>query len=870
MRRPSPKSSSLLQKSSQRRAGTKWLVVDGREMWTLLATLPAYLAVWVVRAEIAWYPAYVWMLCIATTLTVVFVSKWFSALSKSSDSAERSDIPRVVLIVAAIPWIVHLAYRWIQYANAWNFQGEPLEILVLASLQNMTLAMALISRSAKNRRLTITMGFFLMLFAVVISSHNWVYPVALLYGIMAIWWLMGDHWERLQDGFVGQTRSSSLPMRGGVLVATLLLIGLAASVAIVVAPERVGLSGFLPTSGGKSWADPSARSGVGDGDMLVGARDNASSFGPVESDLFIEDKQPSLYDMISELDGLPPKKKKSEAAVGIDSKVGKTNHEKLATSEASSREFSTVRQAPKYDRKKLADKDSPSLIYYSGPVPQRLAVETFDQFDGVTWTNGETRNGSSTDDTSDVYSPIVEFATPSTQLITRSGKPWIYFRYPKREQQVTSAPKIDPPIPHPSWSSAIKIIRFVSTRIPTPDSLRCLHIDRIDRPEFFDWTQDGVVKMVDREQVPALTTVRLEAKQRDLHDLRNPEYFKSIALSSSAAIDINDLVNQRSNHNQTVANATRQIVAGLPRGWEQIEAIEGTLKHGFILDSQAVAPDDSTDPVEHFLMTKRGPAYLFATTAAIMVRSLGHDSRLANGFYIDSDSFDVASGQHLIGKKQLHWWPQVSIDGSNWISIEPTPGYSSPQEQWSLFQRAQWAWNVAARWVRNHPWMLIGSMLGIAIAYRKRLLLVDSVMKIIVAFMGRLSIEHRVAWSLWLMDKRAEWAGCPRPSSKTQRQWFQRMQFQTITSDSCKEPTAFDSMRYVLNAQDELLYSPCRNGSSKKSIRSQDLEILQQSLVKLNKLWTVQAMRSANILQQNDAPKSNRPHEYAPDYAAIH
>ncbi len=254
----------------------------------------------------------------------------------------------------------------------------------------------------------------------------------------------------------------------------------------------------------------------------------------------------------------------------------------------------------------------------------------------------------------------------------------------------------------------------------------------------------------------------------------------------------------------------------------------------------------------------------------MMVRSLGHESRLANGFYIDRDSFDIASGQHLIGKKQLHWWPQISIDGSNWISIEPTPGYLSPQEKWTLFQRAQWAWNVTARWVRNHPWLLMGSMLGFAIAYRKRLLLADQVMTTIVSFIGQLSIEHRVCWSLWLMDKRAKLAGCPRPSSKTQRQWFQRMQFRTSDSDSRNQPRASDSMGYVLKAQDELLYSPCRNGSSKKSIRSQDLETLRQSLVTLNNLWTVKAMCSANMPQQIDAPKLNRPHEYVPDYASIH
>ena len=855
------------------------MLLDARNIWTLLATLPAYLAVWIVRAEIAWYPIYVWLLCVATTLIVGIASTLFypqayrqvSSEANSKNRAQQSAIARIVVFVAALPWLVHFAYRWIQYANAWNYQGEPLEILVLASLQNMTLAMALVSRSAKNRRLTITMSFFLMLFAVVISSHAWVYPVALLYGVMAIWWLMGDHWERLQDGFVGQTRSSSLPIRGGVLLATLLLIGMAASLAVFVSPESVGLSGFLPTSGGKSWSDPSARSGVGDGDMLVGAKDNASSFGPVESDLFIEDKQPSLYDMISELDGLPPKKKKSEAAVGIESKLGKTNHEKLAKSEASSREFSTIRQAPKVDRKKLADKDSPSLIYYSGPIPQRLAIETFDRFDGTTWSNEEAPNALETDDSSVAYvpvnNPVIESSIPSTRLVSRSGKPWIYFRHPQTAAKNVASPRLDQPIPQPHWASAIKIIRFVSPRIPTPDGLRCIHLDRIDRPEFFDWTQDGVVKMVDREQVPAMTTVRLEAKQRNLHDLRKPEFFASVAFQRSSQPQGELEAKPLSNSSESLASATREIVASIPQGWEQIEAIEKALQLEFTLDSQAVVHEESVDAVDHFLKAKRGPAYLFATTAAMMVRSLGHQSRLANGFYIDRDTFDVASGQYLIGKKQLHWWPQVSIDGENWISIEPTPGYTSPDEQWTLFQRAQWAWNVTARWIRNHPWLLLASMIVIAIGYRKRVLIADCLMTIAAYLMGRLSIEYQIAWSLWLLDRRAELAGWPRPFSKTQRQWFQGMQLRLVSADSVSHLTATESIRQVLKVQDELLYSPYHGGPGKRTISKNDAETLRHSLVVLLRSWTVRQIRAANQSKQNDVPKRNSTHEYAPDYA---
>jgi len=800
-----------------------------------------------VRAEIAWFPLYLWILCAVTTLLICSLALVFrrhrttgAAQEKNTQEINSQEnnartgrlfgpfgqarVAWFIVGVASIPWLTHFVYKWLQYANAWNFQGEPLEIVIVASLQYMTLAMALTTTSTRNRRLTITMGFFLMLFSVVISSQTWVYPVAMLYGVMAIWWLMGDHWEKLQSRFVGQSRSSSLPIRSGVLVATLLLLGSAATLAVMVSPESVGLTGWLPTSGGKDWSDPSARSGVGDGDMLVAARDQAFSFGPVESDLFIEDQQPTLYDMISELDGLPPKKKKSESAVGIDGSLGKTNHEKLANTESSSREFSAIRQAPRVDRMKLPDKNSPSLIYYNGPAPQRLAIETYDRFDGVSW---KSKSSSETDSLDNSESMLAD--TPSTiaetKLVNRSGKPWISFRTPSASQPSrlgSSSPKL-------RWASAIKVIRFVSPRVPTPDEFESLHIDRIDRPEFFAWTKDGIVTMVDREQVPALTIVRLDALQRDLHTLRNTEKFLSVLSMRDVETPNKSNVRRVAGDTETLSKMVKEMVSGVPVGWEQVEAIETALKQDFVLDSQAVVPDDTSDAVSHFLQVKRGPAYLFATTTAMLVRSLGYDCRLANGFYIPPESFDAASGQYLIGKKQLHWWPQVSIDGKVWISIEPTPGYLAPSENWTFFQRCQWAWTMALRLIRNHPWHCLAALFAIAAGYRMRIQLIDSAMTSIAHGMGLRSLEHQIGWSLWLLDRRAELAGCPRPISKTHRQWFQ--------------PMAVDSISDVLNAQDERLYSPSHCISLPNLSHENPNKRLRASLKRLSVKWSVKRMK---------------------------
>jgi hypothetical protein len=394
--------------------------------------------------------------------------------------------------------------------------------------------------------------------------------------------------------------------------------------------------------------------------------------------------------------------------------------------------------------------------------------------------------------------------------------------------------------------------------------------------------------MVDREQVPALTTIRLEAKQRDLHDLRKPELFASIAARNlrqqPSSTELKQISSQsvaspsvasRVDANDVLIKATRDFVAGVPEGWEQIEAIQNALKDQFTLDSLAVVPEESTDAVEHFLKVKKGPAYLFATTAAAMVRVLGHQSRVANGFYIDSDTFDVASGQYLIGKKQLHWWPQVSVDGQNWISIEPTPGYEAPPENWTLYQRAQWAWNVSLRWVRNHPWLLAMSFVLIAAAYRCRIQIADFMFAVATRWIGRFSIEHYVAWSLWLIDRRAEFAGFPRPPSKTRRLWFKGMQPQEFRSESCASTSTtristIEAIHHVLKAQDEMLYSPGRMGAKKAVPLTCDQENLRSAVDALLQSWTVRQIRAAHEQKQTTALKRDKSIEYSRNYATIH
>ncbi len=84
------------------------------------------------------------------------------------------------------------------------------------------------------------------------------------------------------------------------------------------AGSTVALGGWFWGSGGTGRADPFAARGVGDGDQLVAAKDEAASFGAVESELFLDSEVPSLYDMFNDMYGEPVnKKRENERAIGL-------------------------------------------------------------------------------------------------------------------------------------------------------------------------------------------------------------------------------------------------------------------------------------------------------------------------------------------------------------------------------------------------------------------------------------------------------------------------------------------------------------------------------------------------------------------------
>ena len=95
-------------------------------------------------------------------------------------------------------------------------------------------------------------------------------------------------------------------------------------------------------------------------------------------------------------------------------------------------------------------------------------------------------------------------------------------------------------------------------------------------------------------------------------------------------------------------------------------------------DRDATIPPACTDPVHHFLYQSRGgPAYQFATVAALALRSLHYPTRVVSGFYAGSEDYEAQAGNTPIHADNAHFWIEVRTAQGGWITFDPTPGYET-------------------------------------------------------------------------------------------------------------------------------------------------------------------------------------------------
>jgi hypothetical protein len=120
-----------------------------------------------------------------------------------------------------------------------------------------------------------------------------------------------------------------------------------------------------------------------------------------------------------------------------------------------------------------------------------------------------------------------------------------------------------------------------------------------------------------------------------------------------------------------VAALARQITASDDNNYDKAAAIEMYLrtKFGYTLQLPRTVP---LDPVANFLFErKQGHCEYFASSMAVMLRTLGIPSRVVNGFR--TGEFNDLTSQYLVRASSAHSWVEAYFPGYGWIEFDPTP-----------------------------------------------------------------------------------------------------------------------------------------------------------------------------------------------------
>jgi hypothetical protein len=716
-------------------------------------------------------------------------------------------------VVIVIPWVHSFVQR-----TVFGGAGEATELVWLAMLQTAALWQASVSTTARQDWISFLLSCFLMLFGVTTSDRVGMIYIVVPFGFMAAWWLLHQYWQSVARGFVAKSTVPLVRLRLGIMTLLVCLTGLLGLVAWSSGGVVGALDGFMPTSGGKGGSDPAARQGVGDGDMLVAAKDQAYSFGPVDSDLFLDSQSPSLYDIATEVYGEPtPLKRQYSRAIALDqdTKVGK---DQGIEAKKQGREFSAMRKPVDKSLAALPKSSSSNaVLQLIGSTPIHLTQQCYDHFDGIQWTQS---------DDVDLQPFLV---TPQLDAIL--NKPWMKIANHQADLTWSVRERI-----------TLKVINVKTNRVATPPLVTHIHIDKVDQPDFFRWSSQGQLLMPGQPYIPQLTVLHLLHQVPCLHALRDPSSSLSKIAKGESRPDgfigkdeswkIKYLQLPESGPDLDVATEALLKVYDpnlMERwtDWQKIEGLTNALRNQINVDPKSVPGEDAEEVISHVLKTKKAPDYLIASTACMLIRNLGVPCRLVNGFYARPERFDLKSSITEILPEDLHTWAEVYCHGS-WIPIEPSGTYAKPREhrtwlQWAVVQ--WWGWRD---WVLSNPLLFVAGLFTVCVAFALRRRMINSLASALVVLSFPLSDDLRVGLCLRLMRFRRWIFGQQLPARWTLGQW--------LASDLLTVPSLSEAERQAFQG-----YAQRRAYASKNS-RQQYLEINASSVNKSTKHIILQGL----------------------------
>ena len=134
----------------------------------------------------------------------------------------------------------------------------------------------------------------------------------------------------------------------------------------------------------------------------------------------------------------------------------------------------------------------------------------------------------------------------------------------------------------------------------------------------------------------------------------------------------------------------QQLTAAATTNYDKAAAVRDyllTIPYDFFPPAQPLG----SETVDNFLFVdRRGVCEQFATSLAVMLRTLGVPARLVAGY--GAGQYNSLSGYYTVRASDAHAWVEVYFPGYGWVPFDPTPGwtaspYTGPVQEW-LFSSA--------------------------------------------------------------------------------------------------------------------------------------------------------------------------------------
>lgn len=611
--------------------------------------------------------------------------------------------------------------------------GVAYELQFCLCIRNLMLGLAACRSQPVCGKLAVLASVFLGLSAFLIQFNVFTCLLAAAYICVGMWWLLAWYWEEIR-AYAPARSSRELPR--GISAAAILLVMILSAMTLLWVREQKSvprLAEWFWGSGGTSSYDPYARSGVHDGDQLTAGIKDAMTFGPVETDLYLESDLPSLYDVFNDLFDTPLKPRSQVPAVALDPSAERRDCRNRVEDQTAGRELSILRSPRETSNEQLNERRTNVLFYVAGRVPLHLGLEVF---------TGWTGNALVTD-------PVLEQLAPP-QFEKRQDKGWATLTTGRLPSQL---------FPECSKHS-LRLVNLRTQVIPSPPHLERVQFDRMDSAKFFQWGAQGLLQF-SGDQLPRLTILNVES------------YRTSPYLLEQAEFDRSDL--QLGPQSSRIHKLAKELAGDSHHGWAEVEAICAGLRDRCQLDDAAGTPAESgnADTVLMFLDELRsGSNSLFATSAALLLRELGYRTRVVSGFYARAENYDPRSRQTAVYAEDVHFWPEIRLTDGTWLPIEPTPGFevlyleSTWQDAvaWIAFRVGGWAW--------SQRWLLLGLILLLALLWSVRREILAHGADLIWQVSAPRDPRARVLAALRLLEFHSWLRGRPRPREMPPSRWY--------------------------------------------------------------------------------------------------